>query len=585
MSPKHPNVLFLTVDALRPDRMSLLGYDRPTTPTLDKMAENALVCEEAVSPAAFTHICLPAMMTSSRPLSYGGYDAGPLRRPPTVFEAFHAAGYETTAYCTTHWVGRFQGYDQGIDNERMMYGLNTLPGLAMALYRSTLSAWHRGEVSDEEVVHKGNEILGWLFKSIEIYAAERMAMDAADRRDFSHARFVRDGYDFAKVADLASRHRKEFERDPLAYLKRHFYYVPQAHQWIGQEWRSYRHPGKLFSHAFEMLTNKIIGMFDSRLARLRDHRYKRYVDGAELADRIIQSIETWDGEKPFFIWSHFFDTHVPYCAGPRKEWYRKTPDYLSELGYDPGIDVSTAINPRPQTETEWQTWSALYDAAVRFTDEQVGRIVDALERRGIAENTIVAITSDHGEELGEHGDISHHFRLYSHNVRIPAFLWRKGMKGQRIDSLANLIDFVPTLATLSEVPLADGWEGIPLTDPQIRKRDTAVLETLHGGNCLFDKRPIYMSVRTHDLNFMWKEYRDPEDSFSPDGLELYDYRKDPSEQENLYRQDHPALPEMNRLIAERLAEIPEISAERIVNSFGAVGEDAVRQIRSKPISA
>ena len=83
MTSSRPNVLFLTVDALRADRASVLGYTRPTTPNLDRMAADGLVCEQAVSPAAFTHICFPALMTSSRPLSYGGYDSGPVGGPAT----------------------------------------------------------------------------------------------------------------------------------------------------------------------------------------------------------------------------------------------------------------------------------------------------------------------------------------------------------------------------------------------------------------------------------------------------------------------------------------------------------------------
>ena len=71
MTAKHPNVLFLSVDALRPDRMSLHGYDRPTTPTLDRLAENAIVCDENTSLTAFTQPALPSMLTSSMPLSYG----------------------------------------------------------------------------------------------------------------------------------------------------------------------------------------------------------------------------------------------------------------------------------------------------------------------------------------------------------------------------------------------------------------------------------------------------------------------------------------------------------------------------------
>jgi arylsulfatase A-like enzyme len=74
------NIIFLTVDALRADRCSVNGYARPTTPTLERLAARGINCTQAVSPGAFTHICFPSIMTSSRPLSYGGYDSGTVGR-------------------------------------------------------------------------------------------------------------------------------------------------------------------------------------------------------------------------------------------------------------------------------------------------------------------------------------------------------------------------------------------------------------------------------------------------------------------------------------------------------------------------
>ncbi|MCH7935523.1 MAG: sulfatase-like hydrolase/transferase [Proteobacteria bacterium] len=567
MTSSFPNVLFLTVDALRADRASVLGYHRPTTPCLERMAGDGLVCEQAVSPAAFTHICFPALMTSSRPLSHGGYDSGPVGRPPTVFEAFHDAGYETSAFCTTHWVSRVQGYDRGVDHEHVLFVLNTLPGLAIALFRSTLAAWHLGEVDDAVAVKGAEKVLLPFFAAVESYAANRLENAAQDRRDYPNARFVRDGYDFARVARLAAGHRREFDADPLAYLKRHLHYVPKAHEWIGREWRYFRRPGALFGKGLEILINRAIGLVNPELAALRAYHRKRYVDGADVTTKIIRQIENWDGKKPFFIWNHYQDTHIPYTAGYGSRWYRQTPEYLKALGYSPGIDVSLSVRGGPKNDGEWAAWSALYDAAVRFTDEQVGRIVEALERRGIAENTIVAVAGDHGEELGEHGDISHHFRLYSHNVRVPMLFYQKGLKARRITGLTDLLDIAPTLADMAGVPKPAGWEGLPVTDAAVAERRHLVLETFHGGNSLFENRPPYMAVRTHTHNFMWKEFLDPDDRFSPDGPELYDVVRDPDEQNNLYAPDHPLVAEFEAVIAERLGEIPEFGEDRLRRAF------------------
>ena len=187
---------------------------------------------------------------------------------------------------------------------------------------------------------------------------------------------------------------------------------------------------------------------------------------------------------------------------------------------------------------------------------------------GLADDTVIVVCGDHGEELGEHGDVSHHFRLYEHNVRVPLMLHRRGIGRRRIVGLTTLLDLAPTIADMAGLEPDASWEGVPVTDPSVGRRDHVLLETFHGGNCLFDRRPLYFAVRTKRWKYLWKEYRDATDNFSPEGLELYDIVDDPMEQRNLYRADHPEVPGFNRIIAGRMAEIPEIGRERIAAAFG-----------------
>ena len=86
-------------------------------------------------------------------------------------------------------------------------------------------------------------------------------------------------------------------------------------------------------------------------------------------------------------------------------------------------------------------------------------------------------------------------------------------------------------------------------------------------------------MRNHRYKFLWKEWRDPRDKLTPDEPELYDLKSDPEEKNNIFRPDHPALPPLRRAAAERLAEIPEISSERIVNAFGEDGRSAIAAFR------
>ncbi len=564
----HPNVLFLTVDALRSDRTSLYGYERPTTPLMEALAESGMVWDQAVSMGAFTQISFHSFMTSSRPLSYGGFDHGATGRPPTLFSVLHNAGYETIAVGTIPVINRYLGYD-AIDRECLTFILNAMVGNCSRLISSALRAWHRGEISVDEAVAKSEPQILKLFEDLGDFCERRSAQASLDRLDFANSPLMNEAYIFSGVLKVVTRHRTEFLRNKRAYMERYLTSVPEAHEWMARDWRYCRTPAKLLGEAAHRIGNRLLGLVNPRLAQLRGCRFKRYVDGADLADRILREIEIRRRpDRPFFLWTHFLDPHIPYAAGRGRRWYRQTPDYLAALGYPRDFDVAVAVGGKPQTEEAWVVWSALYDAVVRYTDEQIGRVIEGLDRLGLRDDTLVVICGDHGEELGEHGDISHHYRLYEHNVKVPVLLHRPGMGRQRIDGLTTVLDLAPTITGLAGVAPDPDWEGQPVTAPSVAQRRHVVLETFHGGSCLFDGRPPYMAVRTARWKYLWKEYLDPTDRYSPEGAELYDLEADPLEQNNLYRPDHPLVPEFNALIAKRLSEIPQISRERIVAAFG-----------------
>ena len=563
-------MIFLTVDALRADRCSVNGYSRPTTPNLERLASRGINCTQAVAPGGFTHICFPSIMTSSKPLSYGGYDTGAKGRPSTVFEKVHSAGYKVSAYCTTHWVCRYHGYGDYIDNEHLLFVLNTLPGTVLALFRSTLALWHSGKITDAEIVEKAKITIGVFFDHMIDYCRERKTRMPEDAACYGGERFVTDGYDFEKIILLVKQHREEFHRDILSYVQRHFYYIPKPHQWIAREWRYKRTVRALFRAGLAVVLERLGGLVDVNISKFAHYRQKRYVDGAAVTNQIISKIRNWDGESPFFIWNHFFDPHIPYCPGTGPNWYLQTPKYLASLGYSHDIDISVAIRSKPKTDEEWHTWSALYDSAILYTDQQIGRIVEALEERKILDNTLLVVCGDHGEELGEHGDISHHGYLYSHSVRVPLLFSNSNLISGVNSHIVELTDVVPTIAAILGIPPSPQWVGSPVWDDTVKSRNEVVLESFFGGNCVFDMRPLYMAARDKRWNFMWKEFRDPLDKLSPCGLQLYDHANDALEQINLYSKSHPEVRRLSIAIVRRLREIHEISEDRINKAFPGI---------------
>ena len=138
MPSQNPNVLVLTADALRADRTSLYGYDRPTSPNLESLGAQSIILNNAMTLAPFTQAACVQLFTSSKPLSFGGYDSGAFGRPMTLFERFRQNGYSTWGLSTIHWVSSYYGYTDGLDTEYSVIHINTLVGMAVVNMRDTL---------------------------------------------------------------------------------------------------------------------------------------------------------------------------------------------------------------------------------------------------------------------------------------------------------------------------------------------------------------------------------------------------------------------------------------------------------------
>lgn len=498
-----PNLLILTLDSFRRDRTSLHGYAKTTTPNLERLAERAIVCENASALSCWTQPSLLTAFTSSRPFDHGGFDEG-VKGRRTIFDQLSKAGYLTVGISTTPWVSRYFGYR--FDVEEYHFSLNALFGCYTAQMSSYLEKMHRGEWSVDET-HEAIAPIFWrMVSAIREFEDRDYAMDHVRR--------------------ILQTHAFHFQDLPRDYIRHHLSVVPRSHEWLAARWRWARSPTWLVSKA----VSRTIGALAAFLGRNAQPR--RFMSGQALADRIMHHAKK--SRQPFAIWGHFHDTHSPYLGSAKS--------------------VSESVSDR-------------YDAAMGYTDHQIGRIVSGLKALDLDENTIIAISADHGEELGDHGDWGHRFRLYEHNVAIPMMFHAPWIKAERFGRLVTLLDFSPMLAAMTGArDDGFGWKGKSIYN--IPDRDHVILETVHGGTCDLRIRPPYMAVKTKRHKFMWKEYLDPRDSLGSETDEIYSLDMDPNEQTNWYgRSDHGLAPEPVRWyidrIMDRLAEVPRFSRERL----------------------
>jgi len=169
-------------------------------------------------------------------------------------------------------------------------------------------------------------------------------------------------------------------------------------------------------------------------------------------------------DEPFFLFLHLFDIHDGYVPPPPFDAKFTDPSYAGPVT---GRKVTTPDSPvRPDmAAADLAQLVALYDGEIAWVDSQVGRVLDRLRELGVADDTLVVLTSDHGEEFFEHGAKTHRAQLYAESVHVPLIVaWPAGLAGgRRVDGTVGIVDVLPTVAGLAGVPAPKGLSGRDLS--------------------------------------------------------------------------------------------------------------------------
>jgi uncharacterized sulfatase len=262
-----------------------------------------------------------------------------------------------------------------------------------------------------------------------------------------------------------------------------------------------------------------------------------------LATETIRLLES-NRDRPFFIGAGFYRPHCPYIAP--KKYFDLYPMEKVKVASGPW-DYLTNAPPPALSSTQPHPWfgataqqarEALqaYWATISFVDAQVGRILDALDRLGLTERTIVVFWSDHGYHVGEHG-LWMKQSTFENSARVPLIIAAPGRKarGAVCGRTVELLDLYPTLADLCGLPEPPGLQGRslhPLLDnPRARWDKPAFTQVWRGAF------PGH-SIRT-------ERYRYTEWDNGRKGAQLYDYANDPGETRNLV-----ADPKQAKVLAE-----------------------------------
>jgi arylsulfatase A-like enzyme len=257
-----------------------------------------------------------------------------------------------------------------------------------------------------------------------------------------------------------------------------------------------------------------------------DEAYDRRAD--ETTRRAILWLEEAQSDpRPFFLWVHYFDPHSPYDP---PEPYR-----------------SQFLPAGPDIGWEHEK-TAAYDGEVRFTDHELGRLMEALDQQGLSMDTLVVLTGDHGEGLSDHGVMEHGRVVYEEAVRVPLILRWPGQVPADVvwPGHVALVDVLPTVLDLFGIP-RDG----------IRTQGRSLAPIMGGRTAVDAEREIYVQSEYNPSQpnqsgvrrGQWK-YVVLDRRRGPDSVELFDLEGDPLELVSVAG-DHPDVEhELARILME-----------------------------------
>ncbi len=195
--------------------------------------------------------------------------------------------------------------------------------------------------------------------------------------------------------------------------------------------------------------------------------FDHYEDDRVGVRRLINRAKRWIRGHPaprFFLFLHTYDIHTPYKAARPYVALFGDPDYRG--GFRPDTRYFRAAEKRaePMGKRERDEVIARYDAGIRSTDQQVGHFLDWLGRRGLLEDTLVVVVSDHGEEFLEHGRFGHQQLYLDPNLRVPLLFHHPSLRPRTIDQTVELTNVAPTVLEMlgvSGLPSAVGSSLAP----------------------------------------------------------------------------------------------------------------------------
>ncbi|MEQ9715981.1 MAG: sulfatase [Candidatus Asgardarchaeum sp.] len=448
---EKPNVIIVVIDALRARNMSMYGYDKPTTPNIDKIAKDSVLFDNCFSTTNTTDPSVTTILSGQYPITHG------------ILQ-------------------------------------------------------HGEKVSKEEI--KNAYKINFLQKILKQNGFYTIAIDWLGR-------WHKLGFDYYSGVLEDKRRRVQ----------------------------------KVFS-ALKM--EDILSKISHVVNKFKDDRSWYYDKASDVTNHAISVIEE-HLDKNFFLFIHYWDTHTPY--NPPKDFLEKFQEYDYYSEYHNIEEIFSRIS-----NDNWRRYLKRwignaksveeilmrYDAEISYIDSEIGKLIEKLNDLNILDNTLLIITSDHGESLTEHGIFFDHHGLYDVNIHVPLIMrYPKRMpKNKRISFLVQHVDIVPTVLDLLNIEYTSlTFDGISLINSI--EKNVNVRNFIFAEEFYVERK---MAIRTNQYKYIFapseKDAICRYCGIIHGGVEeLYDLREDPDERHNIIDKESEIALNLKLKLQEYIKEL------------------------------
>lgn len=454
-----PNIVFIVLDTARAENFPMYGYDRDTTPNLEKLAAEGTVYDNAISPSPWSLPSHASMLTGKLPSNHETYAENQHldSEDQLLTTQLREEGYTTYGISSNSWVSPEFGFGTGFD--------------------SFTSTW----------------------KLFETEIDSRTLSDASIRE---RIRTYLDGEALKSILNVLYRQ---------VYFKKYDYGALRV-----------------------------------------NYEAKRTLATAK---------------EPFFLFLNYMEPHLEY--GPPKF----TEEFVSgqtDIDQDPWSHI---FDVEPKTEQDFKTLQELYDAELKYVDWRVGKLLNRLKEENQYDDSLIIVTSDHGENIGEHDLMDHQYCLYNTLLHVPLIVKypNKLQKeiSDRITTPVSTLDLFPTVCSVCDIDVENSIDGDILPQRTEDENRYVISEYLSPMPSVEDIVEQYSDLEAADVSWINRTIRSVQNKH----MKYIQYEDSESEYFNLEIDSQEEQNIVEQIPTQKIQKLQNIIDNKTTDDFGSGTRD------------